>query len=1310
VFSLNPTGGGVFVASVVARAFLLAACIAMPVSTWAQEAQWIWSPEHPRGQAPEGDCYFRRAIQLDAVEEATITITADDAYDLFINGRQIGSGRSIRQMEQYDVSRLMQRGTNVIAVRVANLSQGPAALAARVFIKQRNKEWLSYSTDQSWRTHLDRVENWTTARINDSRWKPAQVFGLLGETAPWDRREDVTASQLSENQRFRINQEFVVNEILGSDSVGSLINMAFNEFGHIIASQEGGPLLLIYDSDKDGVPDKTREYCDLVQNIQGILPLNGDVFVTGDGPDGSGVYRLTDEDHNGKIDNAEKIVGFKGSAGEHGAHGLAFGIDGNIYCVAGNHVQYDGEFAASSPLKHYYEGDLVQPRMEDPGGHAHGIKAPGGTVIRFSTEGDRVELVAGGLRNAFDLVQHPNGRMFTHDSDMESDEGAVWYRPTSLYEIAEAGEYGWRSGWAKWPSYYFDRLPPTLETGRGSPTGGCVYSHFTFPKRYHDCLFLADWSQGQILSVKLDDKGNANSEVFIQGQPLNVTDVTVGPDGCLYFCTGGRGTKGGIYQVRWLGKVPKSVMDLGSGIARAIKQPQMDSAWGRQAVAALKRELGASWSTQITQIARGNETPPQQRVRALELMQLFGPMPSTLLLTELTEANSELVRAKAAYLLGLQEINPIAGEKLTRLLGDSEPKVQLAAGEALLRAGYEAAPNDLTPLLASSDRKIAWTARKLLERNPAEGLIDLLQHENQRVRLQAGLALMVVAPTPENSRKVLTGISKMLSGFVSDRNLADLLRLTQVALHRGGLKAADLPDLTKALVSEFPVGQPALNRELFRILTYLNAEEVLPAAIASLQQDLPFEDRMHIALHLSLFKHQWAAAERYQIVKFFEETQKVDSGSSVPLYVMNLTKRLCKDLTLEEARIFVSEGAQWPNAALVSLYRFPEKLSEADLATLKKLDQEIDRKGYEAEQFKRLRTGIVAMLSQHGDAQSQAYLREIWIRSPERRQAVAMGLAQYPTDENWDYLVRSLPVLESYAVGEVMTALQKILAATDDSQALREVILQGLRMEKEGQSPQPALDLLAYWIGSDFSQPAHGASDSQPGDSQPGDSIPGDSIPGDSIPGDSIPGDSKMQGWQAWFAENYPDQPPAQLPQLEQSSNWSINTLTEYFLSSDGRKGSSEAGKVAYEKAKCADCHRYGTEGQSIGPDLTTVASRFTRKEVLESILFPSHIISDQYRSQQVLTTDGKVVVGLVTKNSAGEVVVKDSQLQEHTIAEENIESMEVSKISMMPTGLIDTLSAAEIRDLMTYLGYVPEQQPQQQSPQTADLQEAVTR
>ena len=206
---------------------LLAVVGSLELSSYAysQEAQWIWSPEHPRNQAPEGDCYFRRVLQLDTVEEATITITADDKYDLFVNGKLIGNGKSIRQMEQYDIARLLRKGTNVIGIRVTNVAAGPAAVAARVLVKPKGKNWLSYSTNEGWRTQLDKVENWAALTYKDNLWKPAQVFGLLGETAPWDRSEESGANQLSENQRFRINQEFVVEEILDTKAVGSLINI-----------------------------------------------------------------------------------------------------------------------------------------------------------------------------------------------------------------------------------------------------------------------------------------------------------------------------------------------------------------------------------------------------------------------------------------------------------------------------------------------------------------------------------------------------------------------------------------------------------------------------------------------------------------------------------------------------------------------------------------------------------------------------------------------------------------------------------------------------------------------------------------------------------------------------------------------------------------------------------------------------------------------------------------------------------------------------------------------------------------------------
>jgi len=54
---------------------------------------------------------------------------------------------------------------------------------------------------------------------------------------------------------------------MAPEKTGSLIAMAFDEFGHIIASQEGGPLLLIYDANHDGIQDTVRPYCEKITNV-----------------------------------------------------------------------------------------------------------------------------------------------------------------------------------------------------------------------------------------------------------------------------------------------------------------------------------------------------------------------------------------------------------------------------------------------------------------------------------------------------------------------------------------------------------------------------------------------------------------------------------------------------------------------------------------------------------------------------------------------------------------------------------------------------------------------------------------------------------------------------------------------------------------------------------------------------------------------------------------------------------------------------------------------------------------------------------
>lgn len=1223
----------------------------------ADEAQWVWSPDHGKANVPAGEaCHFRRAFNLRAPESGQIAVAADDQYELYVNGRRVGAGEATKKLDEYDVSKLLVRGANVVAIRVLNTTGTTAALVARVTVKEQG-EWISLSTDASWRTSLRPLPLWNTAMYNDRAWLPAQAFGPLGGTAPWDRRENVPAEQVSKSERFKIDPQFEVQSVLSGDQAGSIITMTFNEFGHILASKEGGGLLLIYDANNDKIPERVRTYCEKVKNIQGILALNGEVFVTGEGDDGPGLYRLADKDRDGMLESVRTLVRFKTEVAEHGPHGIVLGPDGLLYVMLGNHTSIDGTYESGSPHRDFYDTDLV-PKYEDPGGHASGIKAPGGVVIRTDTEGSGVQLVAGGFRNPYDLVFSRDGELFIHDADMESDEGTSWYRPTRLCHVVPGGEYGWRSGWSKWPEYYNDSLPSVTETGRGSPAGMAAYNHFMFPVRYHGALFTADWSQGKIMAIKLKRTGasySATTETFLEGNPLNVTDLEVGPDGWLYFSTGGRGTSGGIYRVTWKGTVPKDVTDLGTGITAVIRQPQPGSSWARQNIAALRKQIGTNWDKSLTGVAKTAANPAHYRLQSLDLMQLYGPAPTTELLLELSKESSEIMRCRAAELMGLHA-GKQTHQRLIEMLDDSERSVRRKACEALGRADQAPPLDKVLSLLASDDRFESWAARRILERMPEEDWRErVLQAKNHRLLVQGGLALMISHPTHENATAVLEQVSRAMTTFVSDRDFLDIMRLVQVSLTRGKVSPDEIPALKRQLADEFPSGDSLMNRELVRLLAFLQEDTIIDRYLTYLKSDAPEVDRLHLAMHMRFINGGWTPEQRLDLLEFYEDANKKKGGGSYARYIINVTRDFCQNLNEDESRLVLAQGSKWPNAALGALYKLPHNLDEPTLAMLTSLDGKLA--GTKGDSVQRLQVGILAVLARSGDEASMAYLRKVYDESPDRRQAAVLGLAQQPGGENWKYLVASLSLVEPAAGREVCAKLTEVDQGPEEPEMVRQAILLGLKMrrkepEKEN-SAANAIGLLQYWADQ---QLATGESE-----------------------------DKQLEAWQKWFVEKFPEALEPKLPMVAENAKYTVEELVEH-LAGESVEGVASRGSEVFVKAQCVKCHRFDGKGESLGPDLSTISSRFTRKELVESIVHPSHIISSQYASKTIMTTDGRQLTGLVGNGAAGETVVILPTAERVTLAAKQIEATKPSKISAMPDGLLDPLSLEEVSDLFAYL------------------------
>src|SRR5690606_23527026 len=169
---------------------------------------------------------------------------------------------------------------------------------------------------------------------------------------------------------------------------------------------------------------------------------------------------------------------------------------------------------------------------------------------------DQWELFAMGFRNQYDGAFNLMGELFTFDSDMEWHRDAPWYRPTRTIHVVPGGDFGYREGSHVHPEYFFDHPPAVEGQGRGSPTGVTIYNSYAYPAEYWDMVLQADWSRGRIVGSRITKEGasyRSESSNFLYGEPLNVTDVEVGPDGNVYFSLGGRNTSGGIYRVVYRG-------------------------------------------------------------------------------------------------------------------------------------------------------------------------------------------------------------------------------------------------------------------------------------------------------------------------------------------------------------------------------------------------------------------------------------------------------------------------------------------------------------------------------------------------------------------------------------------------------------------------------------------------------------------------------------------------------------------------------------------------------------------------------------
>lgn len=360
--------------------------------------------------------------------------------------------------------------------------------------------------------------------------------------------------------RLTIKKAFLVERLYSvpKDKFGSWVVLCKDDKGRLLAGDQYGAIYRFKAPD----PGKTLQDSDVekidldIGHAWGMCYAFDSLYVVVNDKahGGRGLYRLKDTNGDDKFDSVKLLRKFQENGGEHGPHAVVPSPDGkSLHVVCGNQTELP-KYDASRVTECWGE-DSLMPRVYGRG-FMKGSEAPRGWICKTDPEGKKWEVVATGFRNQYDIDFNTDGEMFTYDADMEWDLNTPWYRPTRVNHVISGAEFGWRNGSAKWPDYYSDSFGAVTDIGPGSPTGVAFGTGAKFPAKYQKAFFIADWSYGKLYAVHLKPNGStytADFEEFIAGQPLPLTDLTVGNDGALYFAVGGRRVQSGLYRVTYTG-------------------------------------------------------------------------------------------------------------------------------------------------------------------------------------------------------------------------------------------------------------------------------------------------------------------------------------------------------------------------------------------------------------------------------------------------------------------------------------------------------------------------------------------------------------------------------------------------------------------------------------------------------------------------------------------------------------------------------------------------------------------------------------
>lgn len=519
-------------------------CLLFLLITSAAVAQMANKPPVPMWlEGPKiGQITYSKQVQHPGKLLKAVLLTAGDAtVEVLVDGNRIATIPPSDVATGTDLTQLLGDGQpHLLGLRSS--AKGRTAALLELNGDLAAVRWIV--TDSSWKNaaalqHTDA----------DPEKNPFDLKKTFDAYNSWQLAKPGAQNQATDPATLTLLPGFKAELIRSAQpSEDSWVSMAFDPQGRITLGKEKKGLLRLTLSGSGD--QKVETIDDELLECRGLLYAHGSLFANANNT--KALVRLTDKNGDGVFDERKELMRTGGGVG-HGRNHIKLGPDGDIYVAHGNNVLIPENIAPDSPLKNYANDQLI-PNPWDGSMFDGNVELPAGHILRVKPDGSKITLLAGGLRNPLDIAFNREGDLFTFDADMERDVGTPWYMPTRVLHVVPGADFGWRRGTGRFPAWYADTLPSVIDIGLSSPTGIYFGYGADFPQKYQDALYILDWSYGRIIAVHLKPAGatyTAEQEDFVTGRPLNVTDGCIGPDGAMWFTTGGRGTQSGLYRVAY---------------------------------------------------------------------------------------------------------------------------------------------------------------------------------------------------------------------------------------------------------------------------------------------------------------------------------------------------------------------------------------------------------------------------------------------------------------------------------------------------------------------------------------------------------------------------------------------------------------------------------------------------------------------------------------------------------------------------------------------------------------------------------------